>query len=132
MLADSIDRASVEEFVRAFYLRVIKDEEINPYFIEVLGNDLCDELWEEHFKLLTDFWLMLMTGDKHYNRDPFEPHLYISRLTYESFDRWLLLFKEELVLHFSPNIVEKFSKKAAMLAKNFIKMLEKRDEIYDF
>ena len=132
MLTSTLDRASVEKFVKAFYVRAIKDEEINPYFIEALGNDLDDELWQEHYRLLTDFWLMLMTGEKVYHRDPFEPHLYISRLTYDSFERWLELFKEELVLHFSPKIVDKFYKKAAVLAKNFIKMLEKRDEIYEY
>ncbi|HIP51545.1 MAG TPA: group III truncated hemoglobin [Campylobacterales bacterium] len=131
MLTSTLDRASVEKFVRAFYVRVLNNEEINPYFIEALGNDLSDELWETHYQLLTDFWLMLMTGEKTYTRDPFEPHLYISRLTYDSFDTWLKLFKEELELHYTQKIVDKFHKKAAVLAKNFIKMLEKRDEIFE-
>ena len=130
MLHDSIDRASVEKFVRAFYVRALNDDEISPYFIEALGNDLTDPKWQEHYTLLDDFWLMMMTGEKSYTRDPFEPHLYISRLTYDSFQRWLMLFKEELVLHYTPEIVEKFYKKADILASNFIKMLEKRGEIF--
>ena len=77
MLHDSIDRASVEKFVRAFYVRAINDDEISPYFIEALGNDLTDSRWQEHYTLLDDFWLMMMTGEKSYTRDPFEPHLYI-------------------------------------------------------
>lgn len=132
MLTSTLDRASIEKFVRAFYVKATKDGDIGPYFIEALGNDLNDEGWQEHYKLLEDFWWMMMTGEKSYFRNAFEPHLYISRLTYSSFDRWLELFKEELELHFSQKIVDKFYKKAAILAKNFIKMLEQRDEIDDF
>ena len=132
MLISTLDRNSLEKFVRDFYVRVVKDGDIGPYFVEALGNDLNDEEWEKHYKLLVDFWWMLMTGEKVYTRDPFEPHLYMSRLTYDSFDSWLKLFKEELELHFAPKIVKKFYKKADVLARNFIKILEQRDEISDY
>jgi len=75
---------------------------------------------------------MMMTGEKSYTKDPFEPHLYISRLAYDSFHTWLALFKEELVLYYAPETVEKFSKKADILTSNFIKMLEKRGEIFEY
>ena len=78
--------------VRTFYEMILKDKMINVYFIMELGKDLESEEWHKHYKILEDFWLMLMTGEKTYTRDAFAPHLEIGELDAEAFERWLKLF----------------------------------------
>ena len=109
--------------VRTFYEMILEDKTINPYFIMALGNDLQSQEWREHYKILEDFWLMLMTGEKVYTRDAFEPHLYIGDMDEETFSRWLELFHEVVHRYYEPKLAQKFHKRAEVLAKKFMQWL---------
>ncbi|NOR55724.1 MAG: globin [Sulfurovum sp.] len=124
MLETEVDRANIEKMVRSFYQMLIKDDIVGPFFIQALGDDLKNDKWQEHYKLLDDFWLMLMTGEKGYKRDPFLPHVSIGKLYEETFERWLTLFDTHVHQHYIPKIAKKFNKKAEILAKKFMQGLE--------
>lgn len=124
MLADRVDRASVEKMVRRFYEKLVQDYIVGPYFIKALGSDLKNDKWYEHFRTLNHFWLFLMEGEAGYMGDPFGPHAFIGELYAETFERWLTLFNEHIHEHYEKEIADKFYKKAEILAKQFMENLE--------
>ena len=128
MLATEVDRGNIEKMVRSFYERIVEDDVVGPYFTKALGEDLKNDKWYDHHRTLDKFWLMMMTGEKGYAGDPFLPHVFIGKLYPETFDRWLELFDEVVNQHFTPEISQKFYKKAEILSKKFIDMLEEFEE----
>ncbi|MBL4730323.1 MAG: group III truncated hemoglobin [Sulfurimonas sp.] len=133
MLIDTVDRASIEKMVRHFYASLLEDEILKPFFVNKLGDDFNGSRWYEHLKILDNFWMMMMTGQKGYFGDPFPSHAFIGRLTPESFERWLKLFKETVDCFFTPKLADKFYKKATILAAQFMENLgvgEEDDEDY--
>jgi hemoglobin len=128
MLYESVDRGKVEQLVRTFYADVLRDEILSPFFIKALGSDLENGKWYEHLHTLDNFWLLMMEGDKGYRGDPFPPHAFLGRLTRETFEQWLKLFKGVAYELFIPEIAEKFYRKADILAEQFIDNLGIDDE----
>ncbi len=63
-LATEIDRGSVERLVRQFYTKVLKDDLISRYFLIALGDDLKNDKWYEHLKILENFSLNSLTPVK--------------------------------------------------------------------
>lgn len=124
MLASEVSRENLSKMVRTFYEMILKDSTVNPYFIMALGNDLESQAWHEHYKILEDFWLMLMTGEKVYTRDAFSPHVDIGDLDREIFERWLELFNEVVHLYYSEKLAKKFYKRAEVLSKKFMQWLD--------
>ena len=123
MLCDTVDRGDVEKMVRSFYAMIVKDDLVGPYFVRALGSDLKNDKWYEHYRTLDNFWLMLMTGEPGYFGDPFGPHAFLGDLSPEIFDRWLKLFDEHIRKYYVSEIADKFSKKAEILAKQFMERL---------
>ena len=121
---DTVDRVTVEKMVRTFYAMLIKDDMVGPYFIKVLGSDLKNDKWYEHFRTLDNFWLMMMNGEPGYTGDPFGPHVFIGELYPETFERWLKRFGEHVNEYFIPEIADKFYKKGEILADQFMQRLE--------
>ena len=124
MLADKVNRDNVSKMVRTFYEMIMKDPRVNPYFIMALGNDLDSEEWQVHYKILEDFWLMLMTGEKAYTREAFTPHLEMAELYAEAFERWLELFDEVVHMYYTPKLAQKFYKRAEVLSRKFMQWLD--------
>lgn len=124
MLASEVNRDNLSKMVRTFYKMILEDKTINPYFIMALGNDLQSQEWQEHYKILEDFWLMLMTGENVYTRDAFEPHENMAELYRETFERWLELFNEVVHLYYTPKLAKKFYKRAEVLSCKFMQWLE--------
>jgi len=124
MLTDQIDRGSVEKLVRGFYAKVIQDDLIGRYFLIALGDDFKNDKWYEHFNLLDNFWMGLMTGEGRYRGDPFTPHIFLGGLTPEMFDRWVALFRETAEEIYTPTVALGFYGKAKGLAKRFMVDLE--------
>ncbi|MEA1982161.1 MAG: group III truncated hemoglobin [Campylobacterota bacterium] len=121
---DTLDRGKIEDLVHEFYTAVLKDELLSPFFIRALGADLKNGKWHEHLNTLVNFWMLIMAGEKNYWGDPFPPHAFLGPLTRESFERWLLLFRETLDNLFVPELADKFYKKADILAEQFIDNLD--------
>jgi len=89
-----------------------------------LGNDPESQEWQEHYKILEDFWLMLMTGEKVYTRDAFEPHENMAEIYKETFEQWLKLFYEAVHSYYTPKLAQKFYKIAEVLSRKFMQWLD--------
>jgi len=124
VLASEVSRENLSKMVRTFYEMILKDSTVNPYFIMALGNDLESEAWQEHYKILEDFWLMLMTGEKVYTRDAFEVHLDLAEMYEETFKQWLKLFYIVVHQYYTPKLAEKFYKRAEVLSRKFMQWLD--------
>jgi len=124
MLSSEVNRDNLSQMIRTFYKMILEDKTINPYFIMALGNDHESQEWQEHYKILEDFWLMLMTGKKVYIRDAYEPHENMAELYIETFERWLELFNEVVHLYYTPKLAQKFHKRAEVLSRKFMQWLD--------
>lgn len=125
---DVIDRENIRKMVREFYAIILDDDILAPFFTKALGDDLAGGKWHEHFGTLESFWLMMMTGERGYNGDPFPPHAFLGPLTPESFERWLELFHEIIYRFYTQEIADKFYKKAQILASQFMDNLGMNDD----
>ena len=125
---DKVDRESIEELVHKFYSLVLQDDILRPFFVKSLGADITQGKWPEHFDILHNFWALMMTGDKVYMSNPFPAHAFLGLVEREPFERWLQLFKEVTHQLFTPEIADKFYKKAEILAEQFIDNLGIDDE----
>ncbi|MCF6244878.1 MAG: group III truncated hemoglobin [Sulfurovum sp.] len=130
-LEAEVNRENISKMVRTFYKMIMKDQTVNPYFIMALGNDLENEEWQEHYKILEDFWMMLMTGEKVYTRDAFAPHLDLAEMYEETFEAWLKLFDEVVHLYYTPKLAQKFYKRAEVLSRKFMQWLDIEQESID-
>jgi hemoglobin len=128
MLCETVDRAIINDMVRAFYSKILVDEKVGPYFIRSLGEDMNSGKWPGHLSTLNDFWLLMMKGIPGYNGHPFPPHAFLGQLYLETFDRWLELFNETVHEFFVPEIAEQFYKKSQIIAQQFIEKLDLHEE----
>ena len=132
MLVDTVDRGHVEKLVRHFYAAILEDDILRPFFVGKLGEDFNGSRWYEHLRLLDNFWMMMMTGERGYMGDPFPAHAFIGNLTPESFERWLQLFRKSLDHFFTPELADKFYRKAEILAAQFIENLSLGEDDDDY
>ena len=62
---------NLDLLIRVFYGRVRKDDLIGPYFNATIQGE---EVWEEHYKLLVDFWALNVLGISGFNGNPAKAH----------------------------------------------------------
>lgn len=134
MLNETVDRETIQKMVRHFYSSMLEDDILRPYFVRKLGEDFDGSRWFEHLKILDAFWMLMMTGERGYDGDPFPSHAFIGQMYPETFERWLKLFKETLNHFYTPELANKFYAKADTLAVRFMENLdigtEDDDEYY--
>jgi hemoglobin len=123
MLANEITRENIEQMVMNFYRRVLKDETVGPFFIAKLGDDMSNEHWQPHLKLLVDFWASIALSDPSYRGNPFAPHLSLGELKRETFEQWLVLFYATLDEVYEPQIANQFKERSSIIAGNFMRNL---------
>jgi len=124
MLADTINKENIHQMVVKFYSVVLKDETVGPFFIEKLGDKLSTFLWQEHIKLLTNFWASIALGDTEYRGNPFGPHTRLQGLKRETFDQWLILFFGVLDEIYTPEVAAQFKERSTIIAGNFMRNLQ--------
>ena len=122
-LHTSINEENIEILVRTFYRQVFEDEILSPFFIEKLGDDFENDLWEEHLVLLTEFWKFVALGYDEYTGNPLEPHTHLQNLSRKAFDQWLALFHKTVDTLYTPSAGEYFKQKSLDIAQNFIRRL---------
>jgi len=123
MPANAITRENIETMVMNFYRRVLKNEIVGPFFIAKLGDDMANEYWEAHLKLLIDFWASIALNDASYRGNPFAPHMYLGELSSEVFEQWLKLFYVTLDEVYEPQIADQFKERSSIIAGNFMRNL---------
>lgn len=101
-------RADIEQLIRAFYTKILADNQLNFIFTDIAQLDL-----ETHFPHLFDFWENILLAPNHYRKNVLQIHLDLNKkiaLTPEHFQQWLG--------HFSNTVDELFTGDIAQQAKN--------------
>ena len=84
-----ITEEKLKELVELFYGRVRKDPLIGPVF-----NGAIDD-WPEHLDRLQAFWSSVMLTSGRYKGRPLPAHIkHSDSIRPESFERWLMLWRE--------------------------------------
>ncbi len=116
----TINRENIQKMVDSFYPKVLKDEIVGPFFIQKLGSDINSKEWQEHLKLLGDFWAMTSLGDLTYQGSPLAPHFNLPGISKEAFIRWLTLFHQTVDEVYEGNAAEFFKQRSTNIANNFM------------
>ena len=123
MLENTITKINLRTMVIRFYTNILKDEEVGPFFIDKLGDDLSGDIWAPHLDLLTNFWASITLGDMAYRGSPFTPHMHLKGLRRETFEQWLVLFFETVDSVYEERIANQFKERSSVIAGNFMRNL---------
>ncbi|TXS95221.1 group III truncated hemoglobin [Parahaliea maris] len=118
---DLDSREHIEEFVRLFYARMLKDEILAPIFVDVARIDL-----DVHLPHIIDYWCKLLLGEQDYQRHTMNIHrrLHARReLEPGDFARWLEFFTTTADYHFAGERTERAKRVAASIAGNMERSL---------
>ncbi len=110
---DIKDLNDVKLLVDSFYNTVQVDKLIGPIFNAVIQNR-----WPEHLEKMYKFWHTILFDSHTYQGRPFPPHAQLP-ISKEHFDRWLLLFEENLDHQFEGPIAEEARYRANKMAELF-------------
>lgn len=83
---DEQREAAIERLVRLFYERGLEDDVLGPLFRGAIHD------FEDHFRIVADFWSHALYGTTRYRGRPFPSHLNLP-IEPEHFGRWLILFR---------------------------------------
>ena len=106
--------------MRSFYEKAVEDDQLAPFFIGELGEDLEDQEWIEHIELLADFWLAKILGEDTYYGNFIGAHAKMPHIKRETYDRWLALFSVTADEVYAPEIAAVFKKKGLQFTKQFL------------
>ena len=109
----------------SFYKKAIDDQELGPFFIDELGDDITSEDWIDHIELLADFWLAKLLGKNTYYGNFVGAHVKMPHLKRETFTRWLELFSATADDVYVPDVAEVFKKKGEQFSKQFLNTKKK-------
>ncbi len=107
-------RNDIENFIRAFYEKVINDKVIGIIFTEIVPIN-----WEHHIPVITDFWETILLDRPVYNKNAMEVHYKLNNLfplKKEHFEAWLYNFNLALDEMFEGEITSLAKKRAASIA----------------
>ena len=123
MQHQTITRENIKTLVDRFYSKILKDELLADFFIEKLGDEMITDEWQEHLKLLTDFWASITLGDPTYSGQPVKVHVHMEGLQRETFERWLELFFETVDRLYAKEAADIFKTRSQTIADNFMRIL---------
>ena len=123
MQAQEITKENIRTMVNTFYIKILKDDIVGPFFIAKLGDDMANEYWLPHLDLLVNFWASIALGETDYRGNPFAPHTQLGELKRKTFEQWLTLFGETLDEVYIPSIAAQFKERATIIAGNFMRNL---------
>lgn len=112
---DIQNRNDVEQVIIQFYSRIKADSRLNIFFTEVISVK-----WEEHIKLMCDFWENVLFHTGEYEGNPLETHKRINAIKNtnpEHFKAWLELFFTSIDSLFTGPNSNRMKEHAAAIAK---------------
>ncbi len=124
MLEKNITEKNIETFVIKFYTKIMEDDEVGPFFIGILGDDINNKKWKEHIEVLSDFWASVTLGHRSYMGSPFAPHRQLQGLKRETFYRWLEIFFKTLDETYENETSLVFKETGSIMAQNFMRNLK--------
>jgi len=106
-----------------FYQKTLYNQELAPFFVVELGDDINSKDWIEHIELLADFWLAHLLNEKTYGGNFVGAHVNVPYIKKENFVTWMRLFSVSLDEVYVSKIAQNFKKQGIILAEKFIKEL---------
>ena len=113
----------IEMMVDRFYDKVNNDELLSPIF-----NDFAKVEWEHHLPTMYHFWSKVLLGEGDYSGSPFPKHLPLP-INKTHFERWLLLFEENLNELFQGELAKEALLRAKTIGLTFNSKLEYLNKI---
>lgn len=114
---DLKDYDDVRRLIDSFYDRVKVDPVIGYIF-----NDVANVDWAHHLPVMYDFWDFLLLNGKRYTGNPIQKHhdLHAKHpLTAEHFDRWVVLFQENVDALFAGPVADSAKFRAFAIAETW-------------
>ena len=115
----------IELMVNRFYDKVNQDELLSPVFNEFAKVD-----WEHHLPTMYGFWSKILLGTGEYTGSPFPKHSPLP-INKSHFDRWLLLFEENLKELFEGELADEALLRAKTIGLTFNAKLEYLNKMKD-
>jgi len=121
---NTITKENINEMVITFYTKILKEDgEVAKVFRDKLGEDINSEEWQEHIKILTNFWAMIALQDPEYQGNPMRAHFDLP-LSREKFGSWLVMFFEVIDAMYERDLGMIFKSRAENIASNFMRNLQ--------
>lgn len=114
MKKDIITRLDIEKIVDSFYESVKKDNLLNPFFAEIAVVN-----WENHLKIMYDFWENIILHTGKYDGNPMSKHLNLHQkkaFQEEHFTQWKILFNQSVDLLYAGKNAELIKTRAYNIA----------------
>ena len=86
--ADMCTEEEIIQLVNWFYESMRKDEVLGPIF----NHHVKD--WDTHLSTMVDFWSSTLRGSARFRGAPMLKHTALPGLSFELFERWLMLFRQ--------------------------------------
>ncbi|MBI1397260.1 MAG: globin family protein [Betaproteobacteria bacterium] len=112
MSATHDEEAAVEWMVRRFYELGLADDVLGPIFRDAIHD------WDDHIRVVADFWSHSIHGTGRYQRNAFAPHMRL-RFEPEAFDHWLAAFEQAARESLAPEHAEKAIRIARHMAQSY-------------
>ena len=128
---DIENRADIDELMRRFYARAMKDGTIGYLFTDVAELNLA-----HHLPVIGDFWETLLFGAGSYQkhgRNPLQVHAALhqkSPLLFEHFQRWLEIFTECVDETFAGERADFLKLRAGMIANRMLSFVSQTPSEY--
>jgi hemoglobin len=106
----------VDQLVRTFYGKVLKDELLAPYFA---GIDLA-----HHLPRMVAFWALILLDQEGYKGNVYDKHAHL-KVDNRHFDRWVELFSSTVDECFAGEKAELAKQRAKLLQYTFVSKMEK-------
>jgi hemoglobin len=100
------NEADVHELVQTFYQKVMKDDQLAPFFKHLN--------FEEHMPKMEFFWRFVLLDESGYTTSVTDKHMQM-RLKEEHFKRWIFLFNQTLDELFVGEKVELAKQRAVII-----------------
>lgn len=118
MKKDIENRADISELVHQFYDKIRAEEEISPYFNQLILD------WDAHLEKLTDFWETNLFGIRKYKGNPIAVHNKVDehfhgQITANEFGIWLNYWFQTLDELFEGQNVEILKDRARRMGSFF-------------
>ena len=126
MKKDIENRADISVLIHQFYDKIRADEEISPYFNELIPD------WDLHLEKLTDFWETNLFGIRKYSGNMIQAHIKVEQhfngqVNANEFGIWLNYWFQTLDALFEGQNVEILKYRARRMGTNiYINMFRNR------
>ncbi len=115
----------IEQFVEAFYAKLLVDSRLAPLFVDVAEIDV-----REHFPRIRAYWEKLLLGHDEYQRHTMNIHRALhskQALQAEDFAQWLSYFIATVDEHYAGEKAERAKRVGRSIALNMEAALKRQD-----